>query len=108
VVAHLDFDRSGYDELRSGAFVRELIARLVRQPGVGSVVMPGAANGLLAAGSSERLLESRIYGITSWDPVSVGAAALSLALAALGAAYFPTRRATRIDPVRLLRVAGEL
>jgi hypothetical protein len=93
VVAHVDFDRSGYDELRIGAFVSELIARLERQPDVGSVVTPGAAIGLLAAGSGARLLESRIYGITPWDPASFGAAALLLALAALGPAHFPARRA---------------
>jgi predicted permease len=54
----------------------------------------------IAALTSARAL---LYGVTSTDPrVVVGAAGL-VALVTLGAGYVPARRATRIDPLIVLR-----
>jgi ABC-type antimicrobial peptide transport system permease subunit len=41
--------------------------------------------------------------LSNTDPLTFVAAALFLALVGLIAAYFPARRAMRVDPVRALR-----
>jgi putative ABC transport system permease protein len=66
---------------------------------VGAGLAAGA--GLSAAGS--RLIDSRLYGVTPQDPLSVAAAAGVLLLAAGTAAYLPARRASKVDPMTALR-----
>ena len=44
-----------------------------------------------------------LFGISATDPITFVVAAAALALAALAAAYAPARRASRIDPVVLMR-----
>jgi putative ABC transport system permease protein len=50
-----------------------------------------------------RYLKSQLFGLSTTDPLTFVAAALFLALVGLIAAYFPARRAMRVDPVRALR-----
>src|SRR5579872_529803 len=50
-----------------------------------------------------RYVQSQIYGITSRDPVSIGAAILLLSLVAAAAGSIPAFRAARIDPVSAIR-----
>jgi len=50
-----------------------------------------------------RYLKSQLFGLSNTDPLTFVAAALFLALVGLIAAYFPARRAMRVDPVRALR-----
>ena len=63
----------------------------------------GLAVGMAAAMASARVLESRLYGVTRYDPVSAAAACAALLLVALLASALPALRATRVDPVRSLR-----
>jgi putative ABC transport system permease protein len=63
----------------------------------------GIAIGLVGALLESRALSSLLFGISAVDPATFALAALSLAAAALGATYAPARRASRIDPVSLLR-----
>jgi putative ABC transport system permease protein len=63
----------------------------------------GIAIGLAGALLESRALGSLLFGISALDPATFAFAALGLTAAALGATYGPARRASKIDPVSLLR-----
>jgi len=63
----------------------------------------GLALGMPLAIAAGRLLQSRLYGVTNWDPVALGVAAGALALCASAAAIIPARRAASIPAVEALR-----
>jgi hypothetical protein len=63
----------------------------------------GAAIGLAAAVGLTQLMKPLLFGISALDPVTYVAVALVLILAAALASYFPSRRATSIDPADALR-----
>jgi putative ABC transport system permease protein len=50
-----------------------------------------------------KLLNSMLYGVKAFEPATVGISLVFMALVALAAAYIPTRRATRVDPLVALR-----
>ena len=50
-----------------------------------------------------RLFSGSMYGVKALDPVAFAAAAMTLLVSAALAAYVPTRRAARVDPVVVLR-----
>jgi predicted permease len=67
------------------------------------LVSIGIAIGLPAALAATRLAKSLLFGLTPNDPLTITLATLSmLAIAAL-AGYLPARRATKIDPMAVLR-----
>jgi predicted permease len=68
-----------------------------------SMVLIGGVIGSLAAFLATRAIESILYGVSAHDPLSLMAAGLSLAMAALAASFLPARRATKIDPTVALR-----
>jgi len=63
----------------------------------------GLAIGIPAAIAGGYLLAHQLYGVKSYDPTILGAAALVLAACAIVAALVPARRATRVDPMVALR-----
>jgi len=63
----------------------------------------GVAVGVPAALALSRLIKSQLYGVEPSDPFTLVAAVLALLLVALGAAWIPARRATRVDPMVALR-----
>jgi putative ABC transport system permease protein len=63
----------------------------------------GIAIGIAGALITSRALGALLFGVSATDPATFAAAAVGLALAGLAAAYLPARRASRIDPVALLR-----
>jgi predicted permease len=63
----------------------------------------GLAVGIPAALAGGRLLSSQLYGVSSHDPIILGAAAMILSGFALLAALVPARRAATIDPMQALR-----
>src|SRR6266480_345307 len=63
----------------------------------------GLAIGIPAAIAGGHLLAHQLYGVKSYDPTILGAAALVLAACAIFAASVPARRATRVDPMVALR-----
>lgn len=62
----------------------------------------GVAIGLPAAFAVTRLVGSQLYGIESYDPVTIVGATLGLLAIAAVSGYIPTRRATHIDPIKAL------
>ncbi len=64
----------------------------------------GIGVGLVVALATTRLLAVMLFGISPTDPATIGAVCVLLVGVAALAAYLPARRATRVDPVRALRV----
>jgi len=62
-------------------------------------IVLGAALSLLLA----RYIESQLYGVPARDFLTLGAAAILLAIVALAAGWLPARRASRVDPILALR-----
>ena len=67
------------------------------------VTSAGAVVGLVCALAGGRLLEALLFEVRPTDPIALAGACVVLMAVALGAAYLPARRATRIDPVTALR-----
>jgi putative ABC transport system permease protein len=84
-----------------GAEKGRVLAMVVRQGMV--LAVGGMAIGLLAALLLTRLLTAMLYGVRPADASALAVAALLMSVAALLAAYVPTRRATKVDPMVALR-----
>ena len=63
----------------------------------------GMAVGILLALAAARLIAALLYGLKPTDPLTIAMAILLMASAAALAAYLPSRRASRVDPMVALR-----
>ncbi len=63
----------------------------------------GLGIGIPAALASSRLIESRLFGVNAKDVTVFVSAALMMTFTAAAAAYWPARRASRVDPLHALR-----
>ena len=63
----------------------------------------GVVGGLIAALILTRLMASLLFGVTSTDPVTYLGVSILLAAVAIIATYIPARRATQVDPIKILR-----
>jgi putative ABC transport system permease protein len=63
----------------------------------------GLAVGLAGALALTRLMTTLLYGVTPTDPMTFGAVVGLLATVAVLACYIPARRATKVDPVAIMR-----
>ena len=59
--------------------------------------------GLVAAFAATRLLNSLLFGVGAWDPITFSVIVLLIAGVAFLAAWLPARRAARVDPMIALR-----
>jgi ABC-type antimicrobial peptide transport system permease subunit len=50
-----------------------------------------------------RLLQSQLFGVSAFDPITLGFVVLVIAVVALLAAVIPARRASAVDPTIALR-----
>lgn len=68
-----------------------------------STALPGMIAGLLVSAGLAALARNALFNVGPLDPVALAAGAGSLSAVVMLAAYFPSRRATRMDPVRALK-----
>jgi putative ABC transport system permease protein len=87
--------------LALGATGGSVSAMVVRQ-GV-SLAAIGVALGLLVSFAGSRVVDSLLYGVSSRDPLTYAAVALSLTAVAALASWIPARRAAAVDPAIALR-----
>ena len=66
-------------------------------------ILAGAAIGIACALGVSRLMAGLLYGVRPTDPATFSAVPVVLVAVALFASYIPARRATRIDPMSILR-----
>jgi putative ABC transport system permease protein len=66
-------------------------------------VLMGVAAGSVLAWVVGRVLASQLWGVSAYDPVTLGGVIVILIAVGLGAAYVPSVRATRVDPAICLR-----
>jgi len=81
----------------AGRIRRMVMRQVVLMAAIGIVL------GSLAAWGLGRAAQSLLFGVGAGDPVALAAAAALLTAVMLGAAYLPARRASRVDPMTVLR-----
>jgi predicted permease len=84
-----------------GAPTGRIRGMVLRQ--VAGMAVVGVVLGMAAAWLLGRAARSFLFGVEAGDPVALAAAAAVLAVVMLGAAYLPARRASRVDPMTVLR-----
>ncbi len=67
------------------------------------MALPGVAVGLAASLGLGRLMPNLLFGVSSYDPITLAGVSSLLILVALAACYIPARRATKVDPMEALR-----
>jgi len=78
------------------------VRAMILQQGM-TLAVAGLFIGVVIAFALARLLKTQLYEISPNDPVTYIAVPIVLVLVAALAAFLPTRRATRVDPVVALR-----
>jgi predicted permease len=78
------------------------VRRMVMMAGLWWLAM-GIGIGVSASLGLGRILQNRIWGINSADPLTLATVALILTATGLVACYIPARRATKVDPMVALR-----
>ena len=84
-----------------GAGRADVVLLVVRRGG--ALVTAGVVLGLPAAAAATRVVESVLFGVTATDAPTFAGVTAVLAAAGLLACWLPARRATRIDPMEVLR-----
>ena len=82
----------------SGQVMRAVLARAA------VLLAAGTGIGMALALAGGRFISQILYGVSPEDPVTYALALGLMAVMALGASWFPARRAIGIDPVRALRL----
>ena len=84
-----------------GAQWRDVL-KLILRSGM-TLVVVGLTIGLAGALALTRLMSTLLFEVSPTDPITFGAVALCIIIAALLACYVPARRATKVDPLIALR-----
>jgi ABC-type antimicrobial peptide transport system permease subunit len=82
---------------RAARIVSDIVTNAVRLVGVGLAI------GIPIAWAASRSLKSMLFDLQPTDPAVMIAAFALLVTAALVASYVPARRASRVDPLTVLR-----
>jgi len=84
-----------------GSTPREIAMLVVRQ---GSTWLAmGLALGMLGMVGIGRMIQTQLVGVPAFDPLTLGAAIVVLIVCATTALLMPVRRASRVDPITVLR-----
>jgi putative ABC transport system permease protein len=67
------------------------------------LALTGVSIGIVGALALTRLLQSFLFGISAYDPITFLGVAMLLTMVAAAASFFPARRATLVDPIVALR-----
>jgi len=67
------------------------------------LALAGVGVGIVAALAMTRVLQSFLFGISAYDPLTFFGVAFLLTIVAVAASFFPARRATLVDPMVALR-----
>jgi predicted permease len=78
------------------------VARMVMRRGL-ALTASGAGAGILSSLALTQLVESQLFGVRPSDPMTIGFVLLLMLAVALFAAWWPARRAARVDPIAALR-----
>lgn len=84
-----------------GATPRRVVGLVTLRTSV--VVAAGMLLGFGGLAALRQVLRGLVYGVQPTDPTTLAGAAILILCAATAAAYFPARRATRVDPMVALR-----
>ncbi|HUI42526.1 MAG TPA: ADOP family duplicated permease, partial [Terriglobia bacterium] len=78
------------------------VVRLVLREGL-VIVALGLGAGFAGAAGLQKAVASQIYGVRPFDPLVIGGVTVLLGVIAMAACALPTRRAARLNPVRVLK-----
>jgi predicted permease len=84
-----------------GASASRVVSGVAREGLLLAIV--GAVIGFAGAAATSRVLSGLLYGVSPWDPTTLAAAAVVIAITVLIAAGHPAWRASRVDPTSALR-----
>jgi putative ABC transport system permease protein len=84
-----------------GAQQHNVLTLVIRQGMQPALI--GLGIGMIGAFMLMRLLASQLYEVQATDPLTFGMVALGLLLTSCAACYVPARRATKVDPMIVLR-----
>jgi ABC-type antimicrobial peptide transport system permease subunit len=84
-----------------GDLVRLVVSEALVLVGIGLAI--GLPSALAAGRFAASQISGLLFGLEATDPLTIAAAAVVLVTVALLAAYLPARRASRVDPVIVLR-----
>ncbi len=103
VLSYIVRGRSREIGIRTALGARTLdVVRLVLSEGM-TPTLVGIAAGAVAALASAKLLERLVFRVSATDPLTFALVAVTLALVALLASVGPAYRASRVDPLTVLR-----
>ena len=69
-----------------------------------TLALAGAGIGLIGSVALTRLLQGMLFDVDPFDPLTFAALSVLVIGVAVLAAFLPARRATRVDPMRALRM----
>jgi ABC-type antimicrobial peptide transport system permease subunit len=84
-----------------GATARDLVLMVGRE--MGEVLIVGISAGMAGALLASRLLSRFLFDVSALDPFVAATTLGVVAVAGLGAALLPARRASNVDPMLVLR-----